>query len=286
MVKPAAAGRKSLASPVLLTLHAIRGKAVYYNSKIVNRLNRNGCVIVRIGVAFSGCDIGGICAWSILKELEAQGFDIGMISACCVPAIASLLYSHGCDEAVMEELSSIFLDDARSIDIDYAVANISASFREGGGKKIPLAINSVNVSDGTIVTFTDDYVLKSSRLRTFGIEDVYDPLSATISLMDGLGSYKFENLKLCDFCCWYGCPVHQLKLAGFDKIISVAFLPKFPKTPYEALVKNMISSTCASSVIHIPIEFASRELALSDYIEISTDKIKSCANQILLKTLF
>ncbi len=254
--------------------------------RFVTRLNWNGCVIVKIGVALSGCHIGGVSAWSVLRELEAQGFDLQMVSACCVPATTSLLYASGCEDAAMKRLSLGFLSDARESDIDFAVANLSAAFREGNKKTTPLAINAVNVTDGNIVMFTDDVSLRSSNLKTFADADPYDILSATISLMDGLGSYRYGGQHLCDFCCWYGCPVHALKLAGVEKIISIAFVPKFPKTPYEVLVKQMIASSASAADIHISIEFASRGLSFEQYEKIATTKIKSSANKILLKTLF
>lgn len=241
---------------------------------------------MKIGVALSGCDIGGVCAWSALRALEEQGLDIGMISACCIPAVTSLLYARGCEEKVMQKYSSVFLSDARESDVDYAIANLSANCRAGRGRQIPLAVNAVNVSDGRIITFTDDYSIKGGNIRTFGIEDPYDALSATISLMDGLGSYRYKDCRLCDFCCWYGCPVHPLKLAGLQKTVSISFLPALPKTPYEVLVKQMITVNSSSADIHIPIEFSGSGLSFEQYEEITTGKIKSCADKILLKTLF
>lgn len=241
---------------------------------------------MKIGVAFSGCDLGGISAWAALRELEARGLDIGMISACCVPAAASLLYAGGCGEEAMRRLTSAFLRDARESDIDFAVANLSAAFREGKGKKIPLVIGAVNVFDGDIVAFTDENSVKGKGLCTFGLEDPYDALSATISLMDGLGSYRYQGQKLCDFCCWYGCPAHPLMLAGYKKIVSIAFLPKLPKSPYEALVKHTIASSSASASVHIPIEFAGRDLSLDEYEEITAAKIAEHEKSILFETLF
>lgn len=241
---------------------------------------------MKIGVAFSGCDIGGIAAWRVLRELELQGFDIAMISACCVPAITSLLFSYGCEDTVMELLSQQFLRDCHELDIDYAIANISANVKTGPNKKIPLAINAANVTDGRIVMFTDDYSLQCGNIETVGLENSYDALSATTSLMDGLGSYRYGDLRLCDFCCWHGCPIHQLKLAGIQKIISVALLPKLAKTPYEVMTKQMIAKSSAAADVHILIEPEKRDMQLDEYIEIATGKIKSNTNIMLLKTLF
>lgn len=241
---------------------------------------------MKIGVALAGCDIGGVSAWRVLRELEEQGFDIGMVSACCLPAATSLLYARGCGDTEMRKLSEAFLRDTRSSDIDFAIANLSAAFRDGEGETVPLAINAVNVSDGGIVTFTDDYSLRCGNLKTFPIGDPYDVLSATISLMDGLGSYRYKGHKLCDFSCWYGCAIQPLKLAGLQKTVSVAFLPRFPKSPYEVLVKQMIGSTASLADIHIPIEFKNHDLSFEQYEEIAADKIKKRASQIFFKTLF
>lgn len=241
---------------------------------------------VKIGVALSGCDLGGISAWVALRELEARGLDIGMISACCLPSAAALPYAHGCSELEIYKLSSSFLSDARESDIDFAVANLSAVYRKGKGKRIPLAINAVNVYDGNIVTFTDDYSITGHNLKTFGLEDPYDTLSATMSLMDGLGSYRYKDQKLCDFCCWYGCPSHPLTLAGYKKIISLAFLPQLPQNPYEVLVKHTVASSASSVSMHIPIEFARRDFSFAEYAEITAAKIAEFEKEILFETLF
>lgn len=243
---------------------------------------------MKIGVALSGCDIGGVSAWAVLSELESQGFDIGMISASCVPATTALLYANGYTETVMKKLSELFLKDARESDIDFAIANLSAKFRKSNEakKSTPLCINAVDVSDGEIVAFSEDHSLCGENLRIFPAAEPYDMLSATVSLVDGLGSYLYEGRRLCDFCCWYGCPVHQLRLAGMEKIISVAFVPEKPKTPYEALSKRMISGVKCSADIHIVIEFEDKELSFDEYAKIAAQSIKNHMNEIALKTLF
>lgn len=241
---------------------------------------------MKIGVALSGCDIGGVSAWAALKELESQGFEIGMISASCVPAAAALLYVNGYAEDAMKKLSEDFLTDARESDIDLAIANLSARFRESNERRIPLCINAVDVSDGEIVAFTEDFTLCGQNLKTFSGTEPYDMLSATVSLMDGLGCYLYEGRRLCDFCCWYGCPVHQLRLAGMEKIISAAFLPEKPKTPYEALSKRLITGFECPADIHITVEFEDKGQSFDEYAEIATRSIKSCIEDISLKTLF
>lgn len=241
---------------------------------------------MRIGVALSGCDIGGVSAWAALRELELQGFDIGMVSASCMPATTALLYANGYTEEAMKKLSENFLRDAQESDIDFAIANLSAGFREGEEKRVPLCINAVDVSDSGIVAFTEDYALCGENLKTFSGAEPYDMLSATVSPMDGLGSYTYKGRRLCDFCCWYGSPVHQLKLAGMEKIISVAFLPEKPKTPYEVLSKRMITELECHADIHILIEFGDNAQSFEEYAEIATSSIKNCMKEIALKTLF
>lgn len=241
---------------------------------------------MKIGVALSGCDIGGISAWVALKELASQGFEIGMISASCVPAAAALPYVNGYPDDAMTRLSETFLQDTRESDIDFAIANLSARLCEIPQKRIPLCVNAVDVSDGGIVAFTDDYALCGDNLTTFSGAAPYDMLSATVSLMDGLGCYLYEGRRLCDFCCWYGSPVHQLRLAGMEKIISAAFLPEKPKTPYEALAKRLILSADCPADVHIAIEFEEKQQSFAEYAEIATCSIKNCIKEISLKTLF
>jgi len=240
---------------------------------------------LKIGVALSGCDVGGICAWKILNELESYGFEIGMVSACCVPAMAALLYTSECGEAEMEALSDKFLKDAGESDLDFAVMNFSSAFRRGGGKRIPAAISAVNIADGGVITFTDDYSLEAGNIKTVKMCDTYDMISATVSFMGGLSSYRYDGGRLCDYSCWYGCPVHPLKLAGLTKILSLAYLPKTPETPYEKLVKQMVRSGGNSADIHIITEFE-KNLMLGEYCEIALSRLGASADKIILNTLF
>ena len=240
---------------------------------------------MEIGVALSGCDAGGICAWKILNELQSYGFEIGMVSACCIPAMAALLYAGGCCEDKMESLSGKFLQDTREYDLEAAVRNFSSAFKRSGGKKIPAAISAVNITDGSIITFTDHYELENGNVKTVKMCDTYDMISATVSFMGGLGCYNFGGGRLCDYSCWYGSPVHPLKLAGFTKILSLAYLPKTPETPYEALAKRTVTSMGAAADMHITTEF-DKGLELNEYVETALSRLESCADKIILNTLF
>lgn len=243
-------------------------------------------VNVKTGVALSGCDLGGICAWAVLDELTAQGFYIEMVSASCIPAAAALLYANNYTSESMRKHSENFLNDARESDIDFAVANLASGFHESGGKRTRLCVNAVDVSDGEIVVFTDDYAFSGENLKTFAGAEPFDIISATVSLVDGLGCYRYRGRRLCDFCCWYGAPVHQLRLAGMERIISVSFLPRKSKTPYEASARRVIMNAASLADIHIPIDFGDEASGLDEYVKIATDKIKSSMNEIAAKILF
>ena len=240
---------------------------------------------MEIGVALSGCDMGGICAWKILNEIQSYGFEIGMVSACCIPAIAALMYADGCREDKMESLSGKFLQDTREHDLEAAVRNFSSAFRRGKGGKIPAAISAVNITDGSIITFTDHYALEKGNIKTVKMCDTYDMISSTVSFMGGLSSYRYGGGRLCDYSCWYGSPVHPLKLAGFAKILSFSYLPKTPETPYEALAKRTVTKNGAAGEMHIITEFE-QGLELKEYVETALSRLESCAGKIILNTLF
>lgn len=239
---------------------------------------------MKIGVALSGCDIGGISAHSVLEELAVQGLEIAMISSCCIPSVPALLYAYGCDE--IDKHARQFLHDMQALHMDTAIGNLSADFPLGHPRgRVPLAINAVNVSDGKIITFTNDYAFHTDRLTTFQMDSAYNSLSSTISLEVGPGCYSYNGCSLCDFCVWYGCPVYPLKMAGLERIISIAFLPQLPCTPYEVLVGHMLEATAGAADLHIPIDFP-KAAELPEYIEIATRKVKSRIDEILSKILF
>lgn len=241
---------------------------------------------MKIGVALSGCDIGGVGAYGALRELEAQGFEIGMISACGIPAIPAMLYAYGYGPQSFERAAGEFLKTNQESDMDMAVAELAAklSLRQTGGL-VPLAVNTVNISDGKICAFSGSDLLRTSGLCTFPLEDAYDALSATISPADGLTSYEYQGCKLCDFCVWYGQPVQPLRLAGLEKILSLTFVPRSPGTPYQGMVKQKISATANLCDLHIPIELEG-PATLEQYIKIATTETKSCIKDALPHILF
>lgn len=207
---------------------------------------------MKIGVALSGCEIGGVAAFAALRELEEQGMEIGMVSACGVPAVTALLFALGYEEDACCKLAGEFLQNARSCDMDLAVAELSVQVLPARRKaQVPLVISSVDVADGRICAFSSERLPNSRRLNAFPLEDAYDALSATISPVDGLATYPFADCSLCDFSVWYGCPVYPLKMAAVEKIISLAFLPEEPRTPYEALVKHRITGSASLADAHL-----------------------------------
>lgn len=243
--------------------------------------------ILRIGVALSGCDIGAVVAYTVLRELERQGFEIGMISTCGMPSATALLYAYGCEQDQYKKMTARFLTNLAESDIDMALAEFSAALPlDKLRQEIPIAISAVNVPDGKIYTFTLDYTVAVDRLITFPLENSYDSLSATISPAEGLASYLHEGFRLCDFSVWYGCPIYPLSMAGPERIVSIAFVPSNPKTPYEVLMKQKIAHTAHFADVHIPILFDGISGDLSRYIEIATLQVRSCIEDACMKILF
>lgn len=252
----------------------------------VEYAERNGYKM-KIGVALSGCDIGGVSAYHVLKLLEKKGFSIQMVSACCMPSVTALCHGCGLKKARTDRLAAQFLDNAGKQNLDAAIA--AASDLLPGGKLArnkSLAINAVNIADGKVVTFTNGFSLDTGTLKTVPLDDAYDALSSTINMLDGLRSYQYNGLKLCDFSVWYGCPLYPLKMGGISRTISIAFLPKEPKTPYEILVRQGTLANCRSAGLHISIEFPAGLTTLADYEEIASCKIESCMNDLYWDAAF
>lgn len=243
-------------------------------------------IIVRIGVALSGCDIGGVAAYDVLRELQRQGFGVGMISTCGMPSVTALLFAAGYGEEDGDRHTEKFLRTAREIDIDMAVAEFSAEVPlDRDGDKTPAVVSSVNVADGNICAFTGECEKKGERLRAYPLCDAYDALSATISPVEGLASYQYDGSQLCDFSVWYGVPVYPLKLAAVDRVLSVAFLPCAPRTPYEALVKQKIEASAHLADVHIPIAFAG-PLTAGEYAARAIGQVREHAEEIFNRLLF
>lgn len=246
---------------------------------------------MKIGVALSGCDIGAVGAYGVLLELINQGFEIDMISVSGLPSVTALPFAYGMEEKAVHGLAESFFRNLKEADMDTAVAELAAQLpmgklRRSSGQTIPFALSAVDISDGKIHTFTDLYTVSSDRLVTHSLEDAYDALSATVSPADGLGSYRFHGCRLCDFSIWYGCPVHPLNMAGVEKIISVAFVPETPETPYEALVKHRLAACADLADIQVTVETEGGLLEPDRYIEIATEKMESCINEICMKMVF
>jgi len=242
--------------------------------------------IVKIGVALSGCDIGGVCAFRVLEELEAQGLEIGMISCCAVPTTTSLFFARGCPSDTLRRLAGNFLSDARALDMDWALANLSVSLlAQERRRAIPAAVNAVNIPDSKIVTFTDDFALDTGGVRTFSLIDAYDAFSATMGEVAGMDDYQYEGFRLCDFSVRYGNPTYPLKMQGFQGILSVSFLPATPRTPYELMIGRMIAGTQSLSDMHIPLCFE-QGLELEEYSKIAVHTIQSCMPEIYERLLF
>lgn len=241
---------------------------------------------MKIGVALSGCDIGGIGAYAALFELERQGLGIGMITACGIPAVTALPYAYGCGPEECRVLAEAFLEDRAKTDLDMAVAELSAKLKPGQmRRRIPLAVGAVNVPDGRAVLFADGKSRFGGCLDILPLEDAYDALSAAISPAGGLASYPYGGFRLCDFSVWYGCPVHPLRLAGIERTVSIAFLPRLPDTPCEVMAKQKIRASAGLADVHITVE-PEEGARLERYIELAAGQIRARIKEIYARVLF
>lgn len=210
---------------------------------------------MKIGVALSGCDIGGVGAHHVLDSIRGHGLDIAMISCCCLPAVTALAYAYGYTQASADKLAARFLQDAREHDLDMAVGNIAASLTlRKERKRAGIVLNAADLTGGGALLFTDDLELDAANLRTIPLDDAYDALSATVSGVRGLCSYKLGGHALCNYSAQYGNPVAPLRMLGY-KVLCVSFLPRTPGIAYEAVLKRAVLSSAGLCDLFVPVEF-------------------------------
>jgi hypothetical protein len=241
---------------------------------------------MKIGVALSGCHPGGVVAYHVLRELEDKGFAIEMVSCCCTPAVTALLHGSG-EEELANNILATFVEKTRLENLDSAIAAaaelLPASLLKKNHKT---AVSAAHVADGAVVTFTNRYALTSQKIHTLPLENAYDILSATVSPMDGHGCYLQGGLCLCDYAVWYGAPLYPLRMNGISRIVSLAFLPEVPQTPYEVLVKQQIESSVRAAEIHIPIEFPAAISSPDEMTAYATAQVERSLNNIAWQMLY
>lgn len=243
---------------------------------------------MKIGVALSGCGIGGVGAWDVLCQLNRQGFDIAAVSASGLPAIGAILYSLGFSEKKSHHILGKFIGDCKRYDLDTAIEKLVEKIHPHLTLRLPLSINSVNVADGKICAFASGGELHTSKLDIFPLEiaELYDVLSATISPADGMGCYSYKSLKLCDFSTLYGVPVYPLYMAGVSRVVSVAFVPVEPQSMYESTVRQKLVDDPSCADISITVESGVDEQKMADLTTAATEKVRDCIEDIYIKVLF
>lgn len=231
--------------------------------------------------------MAGIAAYTALQRLTKEGLFIEMVSVCGVATATAMLYACGCTDPLYHQTATEFLEHLQATDIDTAIAKFAHHLPLSRWKrKIPLIVNSVNVSDGTICAFCDRSAASTSRLQAVPLNDCYDVLSATIGPMDGLASYPYAGYALCDFSVWYGAPVYAPKMMGIDRMISIAFVPKSPQTPYEVLVKQRIAASISLSDASVMVELEKGDRDLAQYIQAVNDTLSESMQELYAKLLF
>lgn len=242
---------------------------------------------MKTGVALSGCDIGGVAAFAVLEGLERMGIRPTMVSACSIAAISSWLYCSGFPEKSNERLINRFLSQYRRKGIDGALLQFSKSLT---GRNYPIraqfTINCVSLSDQKIVTFTNDFSVTASNLETRRFDDPYFPLSATVNANSPFSSTVFERDGLCDYCASFGAPVYPLLMCGMEKIISISFLPKSPKTAYELLVRQAIQAGRSLEHSCIELYFEPEEADIQAYNRQALEQLKSAEERLYDQLFF
>ncbi|WRS27789.1 hypothetical protein U6B65_01275 [Oscillospiraceae bacterium MB08-C2-2] len=222
---------------------------------------------MKIGVALSGCDIGGVAAYSALQEIENQGFEIEMVSSSGVASMSGAMFALGCEEEIYRQAMDSFMADIRTDGMDTAIYNLSQRIQNSPQtRKIPLAINSVNMADQKTVTFTNDFVLSSQTVMTYPLQELYDAFSASISQVEGLGYYRFIGYRLCDYSILHGCPLYPLRMQGIKHVVSISFMPERLSTPYEAMAKKIVDQSALGADWHLTLRMPANK-SPAEYME-------------------
>ncbi len=209
---------------------------------------------MKLGVALSGCGMGGICAHRVLEEVERQGYEIAMVAASSIPAAAALSWSARLKPEKIDLMAKRFLKDVARWDLDTALAVMAETLAKVKSKqRRPVCVTSCNLTDGRMVVFTDSFSLNSDTFSALPLQEPYDMLSATVSGTAGLGSYTLGEYRLCDYSARYGCPVAPLRLCGLSRVLSISFLPAVPTGAYEAALLQSLGQACPAVDLHLPI---------------------------------
>lgn len=237
---------------------------------------------VKIGVALSGCDIGGVSAHYILRRLRDAGVQIDMISVSGTPSAAALLFATGQDPPANEATLAQFLLERRRSGFNAAVSVFSARLTPQRLRCLRgLVVCALNILDGKAVAFTNDFAYQTDTLRTFPLTECYDALGAALGAVDSPDDRAYCGCKLCDGCVRHGCPFYPLHMCGCDRILSFAFLPAIPANGYDVSIIEAVRRTGAGADVHVEIPFAGAENeSLADYHKIAASKLESCMNRI------
>ena len=244
-----------------------------------------GCDKMKIGIALSGCDWSGLAAYHLLGQMQESGVRISAVSSCCVPSLTALLWAAGAEYAAIHRRAQQFLAKVLRREVDEALtAFCDASPLAAGQFVLPIALNAVNIPDGKRVVFTNTGLRNNENLTTFELDNARDSCRAALSLADGLASYHYRDCRLCDYAVWHGIPCRALRQMGADKIVSVSFEPKYPRTPYEVLVKQTVRKSSRAADIHIPIEVAGSRQSMEEYAAICDNVLARTLKKIIRKT--
>lgn len=239
---------------------------------------------MKIGVALSGCDIGGVSAYILLHRLREDGLDPGLISASGLAAVGALLFTYGFDVEDCRMHADTFIKTCGEEDLDSAIAQLSDTLHPRILAEIQgLSVSAINITDGKIITFTNDFCFATDTLRTYPIQDVYDMLSATVGGAQGLASYALAGDKLSDYSVRYGHPIYPLQMFGMKNIFSYSFMPLVPQSGYDILLGQKLEQRPVGAEVHTRLRFAplSLESTAMQYEDIAISEFESCKNIIV-----
>ncbi|MCI8755609.1 MAG: hypothetical protein HFG18_03340 [Oscillospiraceae bacterium] len=192
---------------------------------------------MKIGLACSGCGPGAQYAYILAEELTYLSLGPEMISCNSLPAAPMLLWSRGLPtDEIKKRTDRLFQEKESNQALSCFCTGLPCI------QRCALALNSVDLQTGTVVTWADGLHSKAGNLKVKPLRGAEKKaLSAAMKPWYGKGTEKLGKFQLCDFSARYGCPLFPLKMAGMERILSVVFTGQ--KDPAGAACESLSALT-------------------------------------------
>lgn len=209
------------------------------------------------GVALSGGDIGGICAYAALQTLAENQFRFDAVSCSSLPALSAYLYCCGTPFKQCYGLLKTMFCCMNDLNITCYIENliqIGEHARKVAQTQIPLHLCFTDLANGGIVLFSDTLPSMRGLITTYPLYGhSYDALFASTVGYFGMEPYRFGPHLLYDFALRGGLPILPLRMEGIKRVIAMAFLSSGDYSPYQSAADRLIALSSNTSDFYLPI---------------------------------